>query len=127
MLRLALLELQSGIADRTETSPRILLETPAQESRDRRRQVCGQLVPSRIVFQHTCQRDRDVIAVECAAAGQHLVEDDAEGPDIGAAIDDLAARLLGRHVCGGAKDDAHLRCVNGERRRIHHVDGAAAL
>ena len=52
---------------------------------------------------------------------QHLVEHDAERPDVGAAIDGSALRLLGRHVGGGAEDHPHLRRARGERRRVHRV------
>ena len=38
-----------------------------------------------------------------AAARQHLVEHDAEGPDVRTPVDRLAARLLGRHVGGRAR------------------------
>ena len=50
----------------------------------------------------------DVFAVERAAPGQHLEQHDAERPDVGAAIDGLAARLLGRHVRGRPEDHADL-------------------
>ena len=46
--------------------------------------------------------------VERVSAGEHLVEDDAEGPDVGALVDGLALRLLRRHVGGGADDHSHL-------------------
>ena len=38
-------------------------------------------------------------------AGEHLVEDDAEGVDVGAVVDvGGVVRLLGGHVVGGAHD-----------------------
>ena len=52
---------------------------------------------------------RYILAVEGSSSGQHLVDDDAEGPDVGALVDELATRLLGRHVCRGAEDQARLR------------------
>ena len=45
-----------------------------------------------------------------APAGQHVVDDQPERVDVGALIDVLAARLLGRHVFDGADDLA------GDRR-----------
>ena len=43
------------------------------------------------------------LALERAAAGQHLVEHDAEREQVGAAVDGLAADLLGRHVADRAE------------------------
>ena len=80
---------------------------------------------------HPCgtggERDRDVVAQERTPAGQHLVEHDAEGPDIGAAIDRAPAGLFRRHIGGRAEDHAHLRawpavaCGEGSRRHRRRV------
>ena len=44
------------------------------------------------------------------AARQHLVQDRADGPDVGPRVDvGRAEQLLGGHVLGGAEDDARLR------------------
>jgi hypothetical protein len=56
----------------------------------------------------------DGFAVEEPAAREHFVEDNAERPDVRAPVDGLAARLLGRHVGGGAENHAGLR--HGGRR-----------
>ena len=42
------------------------------------------------------------LAEERASPGQHLVEDDAEGEDVGARVDEIADRLFRRHVARGA-------------------------
>ena len=43
---------------------------------------------------------------EGAPAGQHLIEDGAEGEHIGADVGRCAGGLLRRHVAGGSEDDA---------------------
>ncbi len=45
-------------------------------------------------------------------AGNHLQQHHAEGPDVGAPVDGLAAGLLGAHVGGGAE-----QCTDGGHRR----------
>src|SRR5688572_7587564 len=62
--------------------------------------------------------------MERALPCQQLVEDDAEGPDIGAPIDGLSSRLLGTHVGGGSEDQAHRRRGTRHRRRMRKVGGA---
>jgi hypothetical protein len=59
----------------------------------------------------------DVFAVERLAAGEHLVEDDAKGPNVGALVDGPTSGLLGTHVGCGAKDDSGLRGVRRQRGR----------
>ena len=53
--------------------------------------------------------------------GEHLEQNDAETPDVGAAIDRSAARLLGAHVTDGAEDHAGDRSRRGHRRRVGAV------
>ena len=53
-----------------------------------------------------------------AAAGQHLVQHDAERPDVRAPVDGLAARLLRAHVGRGAEDHARSVPVPRHRRRL---------
>ena len=49
-------------------------------------------IPIGIDFQHARQSLGDRFALECPLASEHLIEDRAERPDVGAAIDELAAR-----------------------------------
>ena len=58
------------------------------------------------------------------APGEHLEEDDAEGPDVGPPIDPLPLGLLGAHVAGGAEDQAGARPGQAERGRIGRAGGA---
>ena len=84
--------------------------------------VARQRGPLHLLPQHGRERVRDVLALERPLAGQHLVQDDAERPDVGASIDGLALRLLGRHVGGRAEDHAELRRARGQRRRVHGAE-----
>src|ERR1043166_6024834 len=71
----------------------------------------------RIVAQHRAQRLHRRGRMECALAAEHLVEDAAEGEDVGARVDLLAAQLLRRDVADRAHDHAGPRRAD-ERRRL---------
>src|SRR5262249_28111293 len=51
----------------------------------------------------------DVVAVEGAFTGEHFEEHAPEGPDVRAAVDTTAARLLGTHVRRGTENYTHPR------------------
>jgi hypothetical protein len=56
------------------------------------------------------EHGRRGVALEWRRAGDELVEDDAERPEVGAQIDGVRAqRLLGRHVLGRAEDGVRER------------------
>src|SRR5262249_54599548 len=57
-----------------------------------------------LLLEHSAEHLYGVFAIEEAVAGEHFVGDDAEGPDVGAAVDFLSAGLLGRHIGGGAQE-----------------------
>ena len=69
-------------------------------SRRRRRQRR----PVGLARQHVGQHVGRIVALESAPAAQHLEENAAERPDVGALVDRLSARLLRRHVGRGAQD-----------------------
>ena len=79
--------------------------------------VGGQRREIRRVLEHAGEDVRDGLAVEQAPAGQHLVEHDAERPDVGAPVDRAARRLL-RAPC-------RPRC-RGSRRAASPADASAS-
>ena len=60
-----------------------------------------------------------------AAAGEHVVEDQTERIDVGAVIDVLAPRLLGRHVLDRADYGAASPSRPAPRRRDGNAAAAA--
>ena len=97
---------------------RILLEAVADDALETRRDVLvGDGKIRRILAQDRRHRVRGRVAVECALARQHLVEDRPEGEDVAAGVGGLAADLLGRHVAERAQDDAGLGAP-GLRREV---------
>ena len=62
------------------------------------------------------------VAAERALAGQHLVQHDAGGEQVGAAVELFAARLLGRHVLRRAHHGADLGALLA--RAVVHVRDA---
>ena len=78
----------------------------------------------RILFQDRAHGVGGRVAVEGALAGEHLVEDGAEGKDVGARICRLTAHLLGRHVA----DRAHYGAgVGADLLRGSVAEGLAAF
>jgi hypothetical protein len=65
----------------------------------------------RIVVQDRRHRLGGRVAPERPSSGEHLVQHDAEGEQIGARVDGLPAHLLGSHVANRTEDDA----VAGDR------------
>jgi len=74
----------------------------------RGREAGGQIRPPGLSPDHVGERGRDVLTLEGAVPGEHLVQDDAERPDVGPLVHGLASRLLGRHVGGGAQENTGL-------------------
>ena len=85
----------------------------------------GQRRPVELARQDRREHVRHRLAVEEPLAGEHLEEHDAEGPDVGALVDGPAARLLGRHVGGGAEDEPGRGAGVGEGGRLRQVGGRA--
>ncbi len=120
------------------TQGRILRETfvddPLELHRDPRPKPRHRLV--RLVEDRVDDR-LVVVPGEWAAAGEHLVEHDAERPDVGAPVDRFRSRLLRRHIgdraerCSGLRDaraiererEAEIHDLGPSARRDHDVGG----
>ena len=96
-----------------------------RQRRSRRRIAGGvagrQLRPVRLALQDLGERVRHGGAHERAAAGEHLVQHAAEGPDVRSLVDGAALRLLRRHVGGGSQDHARERAPVHQRRRAREL------
>ena len=99
-----------------------------EAAQDRRGDVLGQLGVRRARARRVVARDGDEQvhlgrAAERWPPGRHLVEHDAEREEIGALIELLAARLLGRHVRRRAHARAVLRELHLRLRLTAHGRG----
>ena len=107
----------ADVAERAASDPSA--GTRCSSATQRRRDVAAAALQSGSLRTTARERVGDVVAGERARARQHLVEHGAERPDVGALVDGLAPRLLGRHVGGGAEDHARLRHRGRrDRRRV---------
>jgi len=113
-LGLWFIQQNASFADIAEAQLGVLAQAALDESAHARRRILRERVEIGLAADDRGERIGDrLAAAEEHGAGEHLVEDDAEGPDIGAAIDGLAARLLRRHVGRGAEN--HARLGHGQR------------
>ena len=115
-------EHDTRLADVAQAPFRVAIETALEQASQPRGRVDGQRLPVDLLAQHRREHVGALLAREHAPAGQHLEEDEAEGPDVDPAIDDLAAGLLGGHVGGGAENHPHPCGASRERRRERGVD-----
>ena len=106
------------LADVAQALLRVALQAAVQQAPDSRRGRGGQGAPVDVLPHHRGEDVRDRLALEQLAAGQHLEEDGAESPNVGAFVDGLPARLLRRHVGCGAEQEAGLGAAVGQRRRL---------
>ena len=113
------------LADVAEPGLGVALEAALEQPAEARRGRGGKRSPGDRLLDHRGQDVRDRLAVEEPAAGQHLEQHDAEGPDVGALVDGLAPRLLGGHVGGGAEDQAGRGAGAGQGRRLRQGGRAA--
>ncbi len=100
-------EIECDVAGGMETRLGILFQAMLHDALQRRRNIAiGLAEVGRILLEDGAHGVGRRLAVEGALAGEHLVENGAEGEDVGAGIDGLAANLLGRHIARGAQHHA---------------------
>ncbi len=121
------IERDTRLADIAQAELGVFAQAAFEEAAKVRGRVFGERGVIGFAGEHGGERIRDgFAAAEQHFSGQEFVENDAEGPDIGAAVHDFAARLFRGHVGGGAEDHAGLG--HGEREGGRHGGtGAAAL
>ena len=119
------LEQQPRLADVAQALPGIAVEAAGDQAADRGGCRRGQGGPVGLPREHGRQHVGDRLAAEQPLAREHLVEKGAEGPDVRALVDRLAAGLLGRHVGRGAEDEAGGGAGVGEGRGLREVGRAA--
>src|SRR5262249_7156492 len=86
-----LFRLDTRVADVVQPAVAVPLETAREELPNAERQSCGESAPVRLAGQDRGERVGHGLAVEGLAAGQQLVDNDAEGPDVGPLVHRLAA------------------------------------
>ena len=116
-----LVQREPRFADVPQPAPRVALEAARKQPPHRKGRRVRQAVKADGLLDHRGQDVRDRLAVEELLAGEHLEEHDPESPDVGAPVDGLPARLLGRHVGGRAEDQARLGARVRERGRLREV------
>jgi hypothetical protein len=95
--------------------PTILDQATLKQRSHRRRHVGRQRVPIRFEADHGAEHVRSILAVECADAGEHLVQDAAERPDVTTLVRLVSLRLFGGHV--GCRTENHADARHQRRRR----------
>ena len=124
------LQVVAGVRDVAQALARVALEAALEHVADGGWRFGGEAAPVDLAREDGGEDVRDRLAVEQPLAGQHLEQHDTEGPDVGALVDRLAPRLLGRHVGGGAEDEAGGGAGLGEGGRLREIGarrGAGAL
>ncbi len=116
-----LLELEREVARVAPAPLRIALQAAVDHPPQPGRRLQRQRREVELGAQHAREQIGDGLAGEESAPGQHLPEHDAERPEVGAAVERPAARLLGGHVGGGAEDDPLDGAVARDRGRVGEI------
>jgi hypothetical protein len=88
------IEIEGEVLSRLDSRGRILFETMLQDPLKRQRYFVVGVERWRVIFEDGGHGLSTGLAEKSALAGQHLVQDDTEGKDVGARIDGFAANLF---------------------------------
>ena len=111
-------KLVTRVADIAEPAVDVLFETSREEASNGVRRHRRQRAQVGLPLEHGGEDVGNRRARERWASRQELVEQAAEGPDVGALVELLPAHLLGAHVRRRTHDDAGVRGVHRHRRRL---------
>jgi hypothetical protein len=125
--RTRVLKLDPCVADVAKALPRVLRETPPEQTPNRRGRAVRQGRPVRLTSEDRGHGVGHGLGGEGGASRQHLVEHAPEGPDVRAPVDRAAARLLRAHVGSRAENDAGASSDGRERRRLHRIGGTRGV
>ena len=120
-------EKRDSVADVAEAAAGVFFEAAAEQAADADRGVgreCGEVG---LALDDGGKGVDHAVATKGGAAGEHLVEDAAKGPEVRALIDGLAAGLLGTHVGGGAEDHSDFGGVEVDGFPLVERDGAVGF
>ena len=110
------LEIKASVGEVAQPALQILGQTSFQQPADAVGRGLRQAAPLWLTTENGRHRVGDRVTSERPLTGEHLEEHAAERPHVSPPVHGQAARLLGRHVCGGAKDDPGV-CGMGTQRR----------
>jgi hypothetical protein len=119
-----LVDLQARVGDVVQPALPVPFEAAPQEPANARRRGRGQRAEIELALQHAREHARHRVALEEPAAGHHLVEHDAERPDVAALVDRAATGLLGAHVGRRAEDHPVHRSRARQRGRLREGGSA---
>ena len=122
---LRFLDFDAGVGDVVEATLRVLLQAPAKKLADGGGRLFRQKGPIGLRAQDRRKGVGHGFARKRLPARQALVEHAAEGEDVGAFVERLAARLLRAHVGRGSEDRAGVRRRSRDGRGKRRVDRAS--
>ena len=115
-------QFEADIGHVCQALPAVFSQGPAQQPADAGGRVGRQPIPVRLGATTAAITSVTSSPSNTRDPGEHLEQHATERPDIAPLVGELAARLLGTHVRGGAENEPRLRHAWGsDRRRQRHA------